>query len=81
LLLSDSTNAEVPGTTPTERKIISRLEVIISQAPGRVIITSFSSNIYRLKKMIEIAKKYDKKILLLGSSLTKYMKVFQKVSL
>lgn len=81
LLLSDSTNAEVSGTTPTERKIISRLEVIISQAPGRVIITSFSSNIYRLKKMIEIAKKYDKKILLLGSSLNKYMEVFRKVSL
>ncbi|CAI2180827.1 14119_t:CDS:2 [Funneliformis geosporum] len=79
LLLSDSTNAEVPGTTPSERKIISRLEVIISQTPGRAIVTSFSSNIYRLKKMIEIAKKYDKKILLLGSSLNKYMEVFRKV--
>ncbi|CAJ0649505.1 15726_t:CDS:2 [Entrophospora sp. SA101] len=74
LLLSDSTNAEVPGTTPTERKIVSRLEVIISQAPGRVIVTSFASNVYRLKKIIEIAKKYDKKILLLGSSLAKMMK-------
>jgi ribonuclease J len=81
LLLSDSTNAEVPGTTPTERKIISRLEVIISQAPGRAIITSFASNVYRLKKIIEIAKKYDKKILLLGSSLTKMLKAIQKVSL
>ncbi|RHZ37112.1 ribonuclease J [endosymbiont GvMRE of Glomus versiforme] len=81
LLLSDSTNAEVPGTTPTERKIISRLEIIISQAPGRAVITSFASNVYRLKKVIEIAKKYGKKILLLGSSLAKMMKAIQKVSL
>jgi ribonuclease J len=81
LLLSDSTNAEVPGTTPTEKKIVSRLEIIISQAPGRVIITSFASNVYRLKKIIEIAKKYDKKILLLGTSLNRYKKVIQKVSL
>ncbi|CAJ0842824.1 4717_t:CDS:2, partial [Entrophospora sp. SA101] len=80
LLLSDSTNAEVPGTTPTERKIVSRLEIIISQAPGRVIVTSFASNVYRLKKIIEIAKKYDKKILLLGSSLAKMMRAIQKVS-
>jgi mRNA degradation ribonuclease J1/J2 len=81
LLLSDSTNAEIPGTTPTEQKVISRLETIIFQALGRVIITSFASNVYRLKKIIEIAKKCGRKILLLGSSLSRYMKAIQKVSL
>ena len=81
LLLSDSTNAEVPGFTPSERKIVSRLEIIISQAPNRVIITSFASNVYRLKKTIEIAQKTKKKILLLGSSLEKMVKAIQKVSL
>ena len=81
LLLSDSTNAEVPGTTPTEQKVISRLETIIFQALGRVIITSFASNVYRLKKIIDIAKKCGRKILLLGSSLNRYKEVIQKVSL
>lgn len=81
LLLSDSTNAEVQGSTPSERKVISRLENIISHATGRVIITSFASNVYRLKKTIDIAKKHQRKILLLGSSLEKMLKVIQKVSL
>ena len=81
LLLSDSTNAEVEGNTPSESKVIRRLENIIMEATGRVIITSFASNVYRLKKVIEIAKKTGKKIALLGSSLEKMMAVIGKASL
>ena len=81
LLLSDSTNSEVEGTTPSEAKIVKRLKSIITEATGRVIITSFASNVYRLKKVIEIAKRTDKKIVLLGSSLLKMMKAIQKASL
>ncbi|MCE8163862.1 MAG: ribonuclease J [Candidatus Moeniiplasma glomeromycotorum] len=75
LLLSDSTNAEVEGTTPSEAKVVRRLENIITEATGRLIITSFASNIYRLKKVSEIAKKTGKKIVLLGSSLERMKKV------
>ncbi|CAG8846127.1 32533_t:CDS:2, partial [Racocetra persica] len=78
LLLSDSTNSEVEGNTPSEAKVVKRLENIITEATGRVIITSFASNVYRLKKVIEIAQKTDKKIVLLGSSLLKMMKAIQK---
>lgn len=81
LLLSDSTNAEVEGNTPSETKVIKRLESIVNEATGRVIITSFASNVYRLKKVIEIAKKTQRKIVLLGSSLLKMMKAIQKASL
>jgi len=81
LLLSDSTNAEVEGNTPSESRVIKRLENIISEARGRVIITSFASNVYRLKKVIEIAKKKQRKIVLLGSSLIKMMTVINKASL
>lgn len=81
LLLSDSTNAEVSGTTPSEIKVINGLEKLIFQATGRVIITSFASNVYRLKKIIEIAKKYQKRIVLLGASLLKTMEAIKKASL
>lgn len=81
LLLSDSTNAEVEGSTPSEIKVISRLKNIIIEAKGKVIITSFASNVYRLKKVIEIAQKTQKKIVLLGSSLEKMKKVIKKASL
>jgi ribonuclease J len=81
LLLSDSTNSEVEGTTPSESKVVRRLENIITEATGRLIITSFASNVYRLKKVIEIAQKTDKKIVLLGSSLLKMMKAINKASL
>ena len=79
--MSDSTNAEIKGTTPSEIKVINRLENLIFQAPGRVIITSFASNVYRLKMIIEIAKKYQKRIALLGSSLLKMMEAIKKASL
>jgi ribonuclease J len=81
LLLSDSTNAEVGGNTPSEMKVIKRLRNIIIEASGRVIITSFASNVYRLKEIIKIAEENEKKIVLLGSSLLKMIKVINKASL
>jgi ribonuclease J len=81
LLLSDSTNAEVEGNTPSEMKVIRRLRNIIIGASRRVIITSFASNVYRLKEIIKIAEENEKKIVLLGSSLLKMIKVINKASL
>src|SRR5687768_18190888 len=49
LLLSDSTNATVPGRTPSERAVIPAFEEIFSEAKGRIVVAAFASSIHRLQ--------------------------------
>jgi ribonuclease J len=69
LALMDSTNATVPGKSPSETEIAENLEKLISQHNGRVIVAAFSSLITRLYSLIEIAKKTNRKIVISGRSL------------
>jgi ribonuclease J len=68
-LFSDSTNAEVPGFTPSERAVFPKLDQHISQAEGRVIITTFASSIHRVSMILELALKNGRKVGLLGRSM------------
>ena len=68
-LLSDSTNAERPGYTMSEREIGDTLEGFIRDAPGRVIIAVFSSHIPRLVQIVRLAAKHGRKILFNGKSM------------
>ena len=68
-LLSDSTNAERPGYTLSEREIGHTLENLIREAAGRVIIAVFSSHIPRLQQIVDIAAKQGRKILFHGRSM------------
>ena len=68
-LFSDSTNAEVPGFCPPERSVFPALDRHISQADGRVIITSFASSIHRVSMILELALKNGRKVGLLGRSM------------
>jgi len=68
-LLSDSTNAERPGFTLSERQIGHTLENLIREAAGRVIIAVFSSHIPRLQQIVDIAVKQGRKILFHGRSM------------
>jgi ribonuclease J len=69
LLLSDSTNALVPGHGPSERSVGSGLEPAFANAAGRVIITTFASHIHRIQQVIDLARKYRRKVLMIGRSL------------
>jgi ribonuclease J len=69
LLLSDSTNALVPGHCPSERSVGSALERVFANAPGRVVLTTFASHIHRVQQMIDLAAKYNRRISILGRSL------------
>lgn len=68
-LISDSTNAEVPGTCPSERSVYPHLERYISTAPGRVILTTFASSVHRLQMVLEIAQKTGRIVTVLGRSM------------
>ncbi len=70
LLLSDSTYAELPGYTPSEKVVGEWLEHIISAAPGRVIVTTFSSLISRIQQVIDAAAKCQRRVVIVGRSMT-----------
>jgi len=68
-LLSDSTNAELPGFTPSERAVIPALDRAFSEAPGRLLITTFASSVHRLNIILQLAQKHKRKVSVLGRSM------------
>ncbi|MBA7606289.1 Ribonuclease J1 [subsurface metagenome] len=69
LLLSDSTYAELPGYTPSEKVVGETLDHIMADAPGRVIVTTFSSLISRIQQVIDAAAKYQRRVFIVGRSM------------
>jgi ribonuclease J len=70
LLLSDSTYAELPGYTPSERIVGASLENVIANAPGRVVVTTFSSLISRIQQVIDAAVKHERRVFIIGRSMS-----------
>jgi ribonuclease J len=68
-LLSDSTNAERPGFTLSERQIGLTLEELFQEAPGRIIVAVFASHISRLQQIVRLAAKYGRRVLFNGKSM------------
>jgi ribonuclease J len=69
LLVSDSTNALVPGHGPSEKTVGSAIDRVFSNAGGRIIVTTFASHIHRVQQIIDLARKHRRKVLLIGRSL------------
>ena len=68
-MLSDSTNAERPGHTLSERIVGEAFSNIFARAKGRIIVTSFASNVPRIQQVVDQAKRFDRKLAFLGRSL------------
>lgn len=75
LLLSDSTNAERPGRTPSERIVGETLRDIFAKATGRIIVACFASNLHRLQQVCEIAEEMDRRIAFVGRSMVNNVEV------
>jgi len=68
-LLQDSTNVERTGYTPSERAVIPRLDEIFSQTKKKLFFTCFSSSIFRMKIALELARKHNRKVAIVGRSM------------
>ncbi|TFD26797.1 ribonuclease J [Cryobacterium cryoconiti] len=75
LFLVDSTNADVPGFTPTERSIGPVLDGVLARAPRRVIVASFSSHVHRVQQVLDAAHANGRKVALLGRSMVRNMTI------
>ena len=69
LLMADSTNAEIEGYTPSETAVRAGVEEVFDQAPGRIIVSTFSSNINRIQQVVEVAINHGRKLCVLGRSM------------
>jgi ribonuclease J len=71
LLIGDSTNADREGFSPSESVVGRHLEEVFSRAEGRIIVTSFASNIHRVQQVVDAAAALDRKVALVGRSMRK----------
>jgi ribonuclease J len=69
LLLSDSTNVERPGYTPSEREVATNLEQIIQHSTGKVLVSTFASSIPRIQQVIDISERCGRRVVLSGRSM------------
>jgi len=75
LLLSDSTNAEVPGFVTSEREIAPVLQQVFDGAQKRIIVACFASHIHRVQQVIDAAERHGRKVALVGRSMVRNMNV------
>jgi ribonuclease J len=79
VLLSDSTNVERPGWGPSERSVSSGLRKVFGEAKGRVLLTTFASNIHRMQQVYEIAAETGRKVAVVGRRMESNLDVCERL--
>ena len=74
-LFSDSTNVEIEGSSMSEKEVGETFINLFGQAPGRIIVATFASNLHRVQQVIFAAEKYNKKVVLSGRSMINNVKI------
>lgn len=80
LLLSDSTNVERPGWGPSERSVSDGLRKVFNESTGRVLLTTFASNIHRMQQVYEIAAETGRKVAVVGRRMESNLDVCEKLN-
>ena len=75
LVMTDSTNADVPGFTPLEKDIGPVIEQVIARTTGKVVVASFSSHVHRVQQVLDAAQANGRRVVLLGRSMVRNMKI------
>jgi ribonuclease J len=78
-LLSDSTNADQPGSTPSEAVLEDALHQIMRDAPGRLIIATFSSLISRIQQVVNVAQRHNRKMAIAGRSMVENTRIAREL--
>jgi ribonuclease J len=81
LLLSDSTNADRPGYTESERAVRPRFEEIFARSERRVIVSCFSSSIHRIQLVLDLALEYNRRVAVFGRSMTTVTEIAHSLGL
>ena len=79
VLMADSTNAELPGATPSEKVIDEAFDRVFRQAKGRVIVGTFASLISRIQQVLNAALRYDRQVTIAGYTMSEYTKMAKKL--
>ncbi len=75
VMFSDSTNADRAGFTPSEKVIGHTFDEVFGRCEGRIIVTTFASNVHRIQQVIDTAVKYDRKVAVVGRSMVNNVRV------
>lgn len=78
-LCGDSTNVDRPGFSPSESAVGRHLEEVFSRCEGRIVVTSFASNIHRVQQVVDAAAQLDRKVALIGRSMRKNVTIGRRL--
>jgi len=78
-LFSDSTNAERRGVTGSERDVVEAFEEIFSSATGKIVVTSFSTSVYRLQLIVDLAQQFSRKVAFVGRGMQQTSQIAERL--
>jgi ribonuclease J len=77
-MFSDSTNADRPGVTGSEREVIDGFEEVFSSAAGKIVVTAFASSVYRVQLLVDLAEQFERKVAFVGRGMQQTSQIAER---